>query len=127
MDHRFTHHYTLAQARALLPQVREWLRTLESLQPLRQKDEERLRLLMARGGDAGGKVVDRWVRTLAEFRAVLSEFECREIQLKNLDRGLLDFPALIGGREVFLCWEKDEPDIEHWHDLEAGYAGRKPL
>jgi hypothetical protein len=40
---------------------------------------------------------------------------------------LIDFPALIGDKEVFLCWEKDEDDIEYWHDIDSGYAGREPL
>jgi hypothetical protein len=42
-------------------------------------------------------------------------------------RGLVDFPAIMGGKEVFLCWESDEDDIEFWHDLETGYGGREKL
>ena len=61
------------------------------------------------------------------MQRLLREFESREIQLKDLERGLIDFPAIIGGREVFLCWEQDEDDIEFWHDLETGYAGRERL
>jgi hypothetical protein len=61
------------------------------------------------------------------MQAVLLEFQQREIQIKDLERGLLDFPAIIGGKEVFLCWEQDEEDIEYWHDLDAGYAGREHL
>jgi hypothetical protein len=57
----------------------------------------------------------------------LQEFRRRQIQVKDLRRGLLDFPALRDGREVFLCWEKDEEDIEFWHDLETGYGGRERL
>ena len=58
---------------------------------------------------------------------VLLEFQRREIQVKDLGRGLVDFPALIDGREVFLCWEQDEDDIEFWHELDTGYAGRERL
>ena len=57
----------------------------------------------------------------------LREFQKREIQIKDLDRGLIDFPAILGGKEVFLCWEQDEEDIEFWHDLNSGYAGRERL
>ena len=64
---------------------------------------------------------------MADFRDALGEFERREILIKDIDRGLLDFPALISGKEVFLCWEKDEEDIEFWHDLETGYGGRERL
>ena len=127
MEYHFKQHYTLDEARALLPQVRHWLGQLDGLREQMQEDEQSLHALLAGGGDAGGKVVNRWVRAMADFRGVISEFEAREIQLKDIRRGLLDFPAIISEREVFLCWEKDEDDIEHWHDLDAGYAGRERL
>ena len=47
--------------------------------------------------------------------------------VKDLDRGLLDFPALRGGEEILLCWHLGEDDIEFWHGLEDGFSGRKPL
>ena len=127
MPYQFKHHYTLEEARALLPRIRRWLQQLDELRAQMQTDEQSLRALQAKAGDVGGKVVDRWVRAVADFRGLIAEFESREIQLKDIGRGLLDFPAIIGGREVFLCWEKDEDDIEHWHDLDAGYAGRERL
>ena len=47
--------------------------------------------------------------------------------LRDLDRGLVDFPALRNGREVYLCWEEGEEQIGYWHDLDTGYGGRQPL
>ena len=64
---------------------------------------------------------------LSDLKEVLLEFKARQIQLKDIERGLIDFPAIIGGKEVFLCWEQDEEDVEFWHDLESGYAGRERL
>jgi hypothetical protein len=127
MSRQFKKHYTLHEARALLPQIREWLRQLEAIRSRLHKYDKRLSALMEPGHDAGGDTVNTWIRTMAEFRVVFFEFQRREIQIKDLDRGLLDFPALIGGREVFLCWEKSEEDIEFWHDLDAGYSGRERL
>ena len=49
------------------------------------------------------------------------------VEIKDLDRGLCDFPALREGRVVYLCWVFGEDDIEWWHDIEAGFAGRQPL
>jgi hypothetical protein len=49
------------------------------------------------------------------------------VLVRDLDRGLVDFPALIDGREVYLCWQLDEPEITHWHGLESGFAGRRLL
>ena len=51
----------------------------------------------------------------------------RGILLKDPDRGLVDFPVLREGREVYLCWLLGETTIEFWHDIDAGFAGRQPL
>ena len=91
------------------------------------KGEESLGRLMTPGRDVGGPEVNAWLREVADMQEVLREFQQREIQLKDLDRGLVDFPAIMDGKEVFLCWERDEDDIEFWHDLDAGYAGRERL
>ena len=127
MASQFKKHYTRDEARALLPQVRQWLERLNELRTELQEQDERITGLMAPGVDLGGPVVNRWVRTLAEIKEILFEFYQREIQVKDLDRGLIDFPAYIGEREVFLCWELGEEDIEFWHDLDSGYAGREHL
>ena len=127
MAHKFQKHYTREEARALLPQIRDWLRRLGELRAGLQMAEDRLNGLMADGCDLGGSLVNSWVRTLADLDSVFAEFQRREIQIKDLDRGLIDFPAIVDGREVYLCWEQDEDDIEFWHDLDAGYAGRERL
>ncbi len=123
----FTKHYTLEQARALLPKVRQWLADLESSQKRLHTLDERVRALTSRGDDAGGEPVNQLLRAIGEIQQTFQHFQRREIQIKDLGRGLVDFPSLRDGREVFLCWEKDEEDIEFWHDLESGYAGRERL
>lgn len=127
MAYRFEKHYTRDEARALLPQVREWLQQLAQLRDEQDRRDKRLNSLMKSGHDMGGELVNSSIRTLARMQAIFSEFQSRQIFIKELDRGLVDFPAIIGGREVFLCWEQDEEDIEHWHELDSGYAGRERL
>jgi hypothetical protein len=127
MEHRFKKHYTREEARALLPTVRQWLERLNQLRVELDHNDRRLAGFVASGNDAGGETVNASVRLLAEIKGLLQKFHDREIIIKDLPRGLVDFPALIGGREVFLCWEKDEEDIEFWHDIDSGYAGREPL
>jgi hypothetical protein len=124
---QFQKHYTREEARALLPQIRQWLKRLGELRAEFAKCEATLKELMAPGRDLGGEVVNRWVRLMPEIRELLLEFQRREIQIKDLERGLIDFPAIMDGKEVFLCWEQAEDDIEFWHDLEAGYGGRERL
>jgi hypothetical protein len=127
MKHRFTKHYTRDEARALLPQIRRWLERLAQLRQVLERLEKRLETLMKQGRDTGGQTVNEQVRTLADVQEILGEFQRRQIIIKDLDRGLVDFPAIIGGKEIFLCWEQDEEDVEFWHDLESGYGGRERL
>ena len=127
MSHHYAKHYTPEAARLLLPDVRQWLRRLVESRGNLEKLDARIAALRTAGDDLGGDTVNEWARVMAEIRQVLLEFHRREIQIKDLDRGLIDFPAIIGGREVFLCWEQGEDDIGFWHDLDAGYGGREPL
>ena len=123
----FKKHYTRDEARKLLPQVIEWLAELQSARDLLTHLDEQVGKAVGMGDDLGGEMVNRYVRTLGKVKDILQRFRKREIQIKDLDRGLIDFPAFVGGKEVFLCWEKGEEDIEFWHDLTTGYGGRERL
>jgi hypothetical protein len=127
MPHQFKKHYSLEEARALLPEIRQWLSDLARLRQELAGVDEALQPRLAEGRDLGGRMVNRWIETLVAIKQLAQEFRCREIQIKDLDRGLIDFPAIIHDREVFLCWEQDEDDIEFWHELDTGYAGREKL
>ena len=111
----------------MLPQIRHWLERLNRLRLELERFDKRLSGLVEQGSDVGGGTVNNWIRALADMQGLLAEFQRREIVIKDLERGLIDFPAIIGGREVFLCWEQDEEDIEFWHDLETGFGGRERL
>ena len=120
-------HYTVEEANAALPRVQELI--------------AELRLASARLGDAGAReALDEASpgngggvpgRTVSEgflsMRDVVLELRERGIVLRDLDRGLVDFPAMRDGREVYLCWEEGEDAIGFWHEPEAGFGGRRPL
>ena len=127
MKHQFTRHYTREEANALLPRIRQWLEQLNRLREELHRYEKRLSGLTEQGNDIGGETVNNRIRALADMQEALAEFQRRRIIIKDLERGLVDFPAIIGGREVFLCWEQDEEDIEFWHDLDTGFTGRERL
>jgi hypothetical protein len=127
MPFHFKKHYTVEEARELIPQLRLWIDELNQHRIRVNQLDERLGQLLATGGDAGGSLVNDWIKALAGIQKILAFLRELDIQLKDLERGLVDFPAIIGGKEVFLCWEKDEDDIEFWHDLETGFAGRARL
>ena len=127
MAHQFRIHYTREEARSLLPQVRKWLKQLNEQRVVVETLDQRLGQMVHAGHDAGGDTVNQLIRRLAAMKEVLQQFEVRDMQIKDIERGLIDFPSIRAGREVFLCWEQDEDDIEFWHDLEAGFAGRERL
>ena len=127
MEHRFTKHYTLEEARELLPQVRSWLMELQHLMERFGRLEKRLGSLSRGGADLGGPSVNEWAQIMVEMAERFAEFHRREILIKDLPRGLVDFPSLRNQREILLCWEQDEEDIQFWHDLDTGFAGRERL
>lgn len=120
-------HYTVEQANAALGWVTDRLERLRAGQRSLTDEEAREALEEAtpgNGGGAPGRVVSEGFLAL---RAALAELQAMEVVLRDLERGLVDFPALRDGREVYLCWEEGEADIGWWHDLDAGHAGRRPL
>jgi len=78
--------------------------------------------------DAGGMPVDaHYFLLISQLQSLLSEIDAEGCELKDLERGLVDFPTIWEGREVFLCWKLGEPEVGYWHEIDAGYAGRQPL
>jgi hypothetical protein len=124
---RHERHYTLEEANASLERVAELLEGLRSARE-RLGDREAREALSesapANGGGAPGRTVSEGFLAL---RDALTELREREIVLRDLDRGLVDFPSMRDGEEVYLCWQEGEEQIGHWHDPDAGFAGRQPL
>jgi hypothetical protein len=124
---KHTRHYTLEEANASLEWVQE---AIASLREARQglSDEEAREALAEAGPQNGGGDPGRLVsEAFVQLRAALAQLQEAEVVLRDLDRGLVDFPAIRDGREVYLCWLEGEDEIGYWHDLEAGFAGREPL
>jgi hypothetical protein len=121
-------HYTLDQATAAMPWVRERLERLRAAHDLLGDKEAREALSEASPGNGGGEPGHLVSEGFLALRSALIELQEMEIVLRDLERGLVDFPSIRDGREVYLCWvEQEEDEIAYWHDLEAGFAGRQPL
>ena len=124
---RHQRHYTPAEANAALEWLRDELPRLRSARDKLGDAEARAALTEAaatNGGGMPGRVVGEGFVALQRGLSRLAELE---IVLRDLDRGLVDFPAVREGREVYLCWEEGEDEVSFWHDPEAGHAGRQPL
>jgi hypothetical protein len=120
-------HYTLEQANAALDWVVERLERLRSARTQLSDDEAREALTEAAPRDGGGSPGRVVSEAFLQLRAALTELQAMDVVLRDLDRGLVDFPAIRDGREVYLCWEEGEDEISFWHEPEAGFAGRRPL
>jgi hypothetical protein len=121
-------HYTLEQATAAMPWVRERLERLREAHAQLGDEEARAALSDAAPGNGGGEPGQVVSEGFRDLRSALIELQEMEIVLRDLERGLVDFPSMRDGREVYLCWVEQEEDlIAFWHDLEAGFAGRQPL
>ena len=87
-----------------------------------------LELCQAEQGGGGITEGVAYAMVLTELTTQLAELETLGVQLKDFERGLVDFPSLRDGRVVLLCWQLGEGDeLEWWHDVDAGFAGRTPL
>jgi hypothetical protein len=128
--------FTLEQAEMLLPVLKSLLkRAMESRQRVHQIEKE-CRDLKHRIFLSGGLLVDvtaaarRRAETVKAYQAIkdaTAEIDAIGVQVKDLDIGLLDFPCLVEDEIVLLCWKYGEEKIKHWHGLEEGFTGRKPI
>jgi hypothetical protein len=123
----YERHFTREEANALIPQLGGLLSRLrEAKDELTDTEAHEVLAESAPGNGGGGEGRQVGVAFL-EVRRLLETIEQSGIVLRDIDRGLVDFPAMRDGREVYLCWELGEDDVAYWHDLDAGYGGREPL
>ncbi len=124
---KHSRHYTIEQANAALPWVVERIERLRSARDGFSDAEAREALGEATPGNGGGHPGRRVSEAFLELQAAAGELDAVEVIVRDLDRGLVDFPALRDGREVYLCWEEGEDEIAHWHEIDAGFSGRQGL
>jgi hypothetical protein len=122
--------FTVQEANALLPSVRVLLAKIQRAHRKLSHYRDDARKAAEAAEQGGGGVVDgvRYAEILHDLTSQMAELEGLGVQLKDFERGLVDFPSLREGRVVLLCWQMGEGDeLEWWHDVDAGFAGRTPL
>lgn len=120
-------HFTPAQAETLLPALEPMLAELREARDSLTDSEAHRALAEASGGNGGGTEGRLVGEAFLRVRALLGELHGRGLVVRDIDRGLVDFPAIIDGDEVYLCWQSGEERVAFWHDLESGFNGRRPL
>lgn len=128
--------FTLDEAQSLLPVLESLLRTAIKAKEIIEEFDGEMQALHHCIFLNGGTFLDivplarrRAERTRAEQRAkdAVAEIDSIGVQVKDLDIGLLDFPCDVEGQTILLCWKLGETSITHWHGLQEGFAGRKPI
>ncbi len=128
--------FTVEEAGRLLPQVGRLLQRAVALKAEFDEAEGEIQAFADRVSKSGGMVVDRErvfgsrsrrEGAVQQLRDVIEEIQGFGCIIKDLDSGLLDFPSLFRGAEVYLCWRLGEPAIEFWHGIEEGFSGRKRI
>jgi hypothetical protein len=128
--------FTLEEAQSLLPVLESLLRTAIASKKTMEEVDAELQALAHRVFLNGGMFLDvvplarrKAERAKAEQRAkdALAEIDSIGVQVKDIDIGLLDFPCVVEGQIILLCWKLGENSITHWHGTQEGFAGRKPI
>ena len=127
--------FTIQQANAALPLVRAITADIVRLAREIVDRRERLEHLTARRqadtrdlySEELSQIDDELQKDARRLREYAEELRQLGVELKSAPDGLVDFPALMDGRVVYLCWKHGEPEVLYWHELDAGFAGRQPL
>ena len=126
-EHLHQRHFSAEEANALLPRLKPLLLQLREAKDQLTDAEAHELLSESAPGNGGGEAGTQVGVAFLEVRRMLETLEEAGIVIRDIDRGLIDFPALMDGREVYLCWELGEDDVSHWHEIADGYGGRQPL
>ncbi len=129
-------YFTVAEANALLPEVEPRLRRLQDLwRRGRELAEEMERLRAVGKRPDGALIMERdyrlgqaaLARLVEEVEFLVDAVHRLGAEVKDVEAGLVDFPALLGGRAVYLCWRLGEPEVAHYHGMDEGFRGRRRL
>ena len=122
--------FSIEEANALLPTVRRLLKNIQATHARVAASREHAKHAAVGAELGGGGMTDggAYVRSLLKLASGVGQLEALGVQLKDYERGLIDFPSLRDGRVILLCWQLGEGDqLEWWHDVDTGFAGRQPL
>ena len=121
-------HFTVDEANALLPKLQV---LLEKMLAARQRIIENRKIwepiMEKAGSNGGGPTGKQLYHDTDRIHLTLEQINGWGILIKDVDTGLVDFPHMRNGREVYLCWRLGEASVAFWHDVDAGFANRQPL
>ena len=123
-DRYFTEEEANALLEELLPDIELLISTRNRIVEIQPEFDSGLQKAL---GNGGSHATGELLILMGRIQRLVERIQRTGALVKNLEQGLLDFPAEREGRTVYLCWQYGEPTVAHWHDIDAGFAGRQPL
>jgi hypothetical protein len=121
-------YFTLEEANNTLEEIRPMMDEIQSIrQAILENQPEAWPAVERAAGNGGSHSASLLALDFGRLDDLVHEIMDTGVLIKDLDTGLVDFPALRNGQEVYLCWQYGEPRIDFWHEIEAGFAGRQPI
>ena len=121
-------YFTLQEANETLSAIRPLMDEIQAIrQEILARQPEVWPVVERSAGNGGSPAASKLVQEFERLDMLVHQVQDNGAIFKDINLGLLDFPAMKDGREVYLCWKYGEEDIAYWHEVEAGYAGRRPI
>ena len=121
-------YFTLFEANEALTIIRPLMEKIQSIRrEILAREPDVWPVVERSVGNGGSQAASKLVREFERLDALVHQVQDTGALFKDINLGLLDFPALKEGHEVYLCWKYGENDIAFWHEVEAGYAGRQSI
>jgi hypothetical protein len=128
MSEGYARLFTLQEANDLLEEIRPLVSSLLAAREQVVRLQPSLEPVLEKAvGNGGGQAAGEALELLHQIRRTIEEINGHGVLVKDIQLGLLDFPSEREGRVVFLCWRHGEPNVGHWHEVDSGYASRKPI
>ena len=122
------HYFTLEEANIVLQAIRPLMDEVQTIhQEIIARKPEIWPAIRRSAGNGGNPALSKLAQSFDRLDELLHQIQATGALVKDIDTGLVDFPALRAGQEVYLCWKYGEEKIEYWHEIEAGFAGRQSI
>ena len=121
-------YFTLQEANQALEAIHPWMEEVQEIRGKILEHQPQIWSVMEKSaGNGGNPTLSRLVSSFDRLDELIHAIQDTGALIKDINLGLLDFPTLKDDHEVYLCWKYGEYDIQFWHEVEAGYAGRQSI
>ncbi|MEO2043844.1 MAG: DUF2203 domain-containing protein [Nitrospinaceae bacterium] len=120
--------FTLDEANSLIPKLLDWVPAIQNLSVSMRRDFPDISNAHEKAKWNGGSNEGAaYLSVVMQYNDIIQQIESAGCEVKGINEGLVDFPSIRDGREVYLCWRMPEQEIRFWHDTHSGFAGRQPI